>query len=202
MGDFCWLTGPGLCGKLDFDLPVIEIIVLAFVSGLVTWATIYFSVKSARRETERSLAATKMTSMQAAVLAMAEDAQARFEAKDWRATAGSVASTQAEIILRSSGLPGADDATTWAVRLRQVLVVSAINPTIANSTKHFALTWSYGNQGPQELIVRQLSAWLASPETKVEYFSGQSKEFESTLKYFHNVRQADLDRELDGDEHS
>lgn len=159
MDNFCWLTGPELCGKLNFDLPVIEIIAMAAVSGLVTWATIYFSLRQARIQTDRAIADARSRELRAAIKELAETSQEAYAREDltfvqdhrWIAAFSTIA---------TSGVPYADGVTDWVYRYLFASVAIKKNPKIEPPADI-----NFLEIGPAVSIVRDIGLWISDPET-------------------------------------
>lgn len=158
MDDFCWLTGPDLCGRLTFDLPVIEVLAITLVSGVVAWATIYFSLRHARLQTDRAIYDARRRELHPTVKELANIVQEAFDDKD--TSFGQVQNWQVGIFqLANSGLPYSREAALWLFNYSYVAIAQAKNPNIVPPD-----IFRFDPSGPSTLIILELGAWLSKPD--------------------------------------
>lgn len=200
MDEFCWVVGPGLCGRVSFDVPIFEIIAMAIVSGLVTCATIYVSITQAakqtdraieqsRYDTDRALAQAKeetdralndalVRDLRAAITALASEAQEDFKTGSYSALR-STSAIAAKTLIRTSGLPHSATAADWITEYAQFACnLKSGRTKESERTPARLLTMT----GPAENMIRALSEWIQDPATVGPQFAPLTADYGAANK--------------------
>lgn len=157
MDGFCWLEGPELCGELNFDLPVIEILAMALVSALVTWVTISLTLSHARRQSDRAIDDARRLALRSAVKDLADASQEAFEAQDldfvkrlrWQSGYFNLATSRVDY---------AAEAARWALSYCYISIALNRRPDIESPSGHF-----FPASGPSMSVLRDIGLWLSNP---------------------------------------
>lgn len=181
MLEWCSVVWPRLCVTPTFQLPIIEITAMGVGSGLVTWATIYFSVSQARKqadraieqsrtdadralaqardETDRAIHDALVRELRAAITVLASEAQEDFKSKSHSALR-STAAISAKTLIRTSGLPYCASVADWITEYAQFACnLKSGRTKVTEQTPAWLLTLT----GPAENMVKVLSAWIQDP---------------------------------------
>ncbi|GAA1579002.1 hypothetical protein [Leucobacter aridicollis] len=167
MDDFCWLTGPGLCGTMSFNLPIVEVLAVGLVSGAIAAATIWASFRAAKYQTDKALGDSVVRELRSVVGDIADNANDVFKNGDLGSFQDSPLisrSTTAYNLIRTSGLANAFEVVAWAdLMLEYSLMLKEFGLSVSSKTMEPIESVVLERIGPHALISKRLAQWLADP---------------------------------------
>lgn len=183
----CMLVAQDVCVALDATFPFWEVLATLLVTAFVTYVTIWVSVRAARRETDRVLAADAVVRAREAAARERADAleqqrestasrvnlareMTRLSAACHRlqlmgATSEEIILTKAEwsalrVSFETSGLPLAAELYEWAD-----LLIKAAHSKPAKDAQSLAVMAFLARERVDADIARRAASWAADPET-------------------------------------
>ena len=185
MEDFCLFTMPGLCGKLSFDVPVIEILLLLLTSAIVTGVTVFASMRLAERQTRLTLEHATTAELRGVIADLAAGSQARFNGTASESEL-QIRAVAADSIIRTSKLPHADIVATWVDVLGMYAQALKINPrTIKGFDQPTGEDLVLRQFGPGQKVSKRLAQWLVDHEAVGVQLAEESTQMKSYVNKWH-----------------